>query len=123
MQKELEDVKQTLTRAATNAAACTCNKHYEELRAELQSLRSTVTSPSPGRSWASVTTATSDVSFTMRAARADLGMPAIVMVGRRASAETKELLRDPGRMREVLSDRLKSYTSTESVRVAGVKAL
>jgi hypothetical protein len=123
MQKELEDVKRTLTRAKTNAAACTCNEHHEELRAELQSLRSAVTSPSTGRSWASVTTATSVVSSTTRAARADLGMPAIVMDGRRASAETKELLRDPRRMRKVLSDRLKSYTSTESVRIAGVKAL
>jgi hypothetical protein len=35
----------------------------------------------------------------------------------------KELLRDPGRLWGVLSDRLKLHPSTESVKVAGVKPL
>jgi hypothetical protein len=45
MQKELVEVKQTVTMTTTNTTACTCNGHYEELRAELQSLRTAVTSP------------------------------------------------------------------------------
>lgn len=39
IQRELEAVKQTMAMTTTNTMECTCNGHYEKLRAELQSLR------------------------------------------------------------------------------------
>ncbi|KAJ9480867.1 hypothetical protein VN97_g12655 [Penicillium thymicola] len=93
MQKKMEEFKQTV--ATTNMTACTCNGHYEELRAELQSLRTAVTSPSTGRSWASILSQSSVVSFNTRTVRSNLGLPAVVLDLRSASDETRALVDDP----------------------------
>lgn len=70
-------MKQTV--ATANTTACACNGQYEELRAELQSLRTAVTSPSTGWSWASIVSQPSAVSSNTRDVRTNLGLPAVVL--------------------------------------------
>ncbi len=129
--RELADVKQTLATWSNNPPKCPCEEQLEKLGAEVQSLREAMaspssspsTDPSTGRSWASLVTDTSVVSSTTRATRADLGLPAVVVEGRRASQEVKEIIKDPARVREVLSNYLKAQPEIGNVQVEGVKPL
>ena len=121
MQKELVEVKRTMTMATSNATACTCNGHFEELRAELQALRTTVSSPSTGRSWASIASQASVVSSSTRAARAGLGLPAVILDLRSAGEGAKTMVDDPAQIREKIRTALQGETTTASVDVVGVK--
>lgn len=122
MQRELEAVKQTMAMTTTNTMECTCNGHYEELRAELQSLRTAVTSPSTGRSWASIASQSSVMSSNTRTVRTNLGLPAVVLDLRAARDETKALVDDPTQTREKIRAMLKDETATSGVEVVGVKS-
>ncbi|KAJ5543842.1 hypothetical protein N7494_005121 [Penicillium frequentans] len=119
MQEKMEELKQTAL--TTNLTGCTCNGHYEELRAELQSLRTAVTSPSTGRSWASIVSQPSVVSSNTRAVRSSLGLPAVVLDVRSASDDTKALVDDPAQMREKVRAALDDQTATSSVEIVGIK--
>ncbi|OOF96902.1 hypothetical protein ASPCADRAFT_129956 [Aspergillus carbonarius ITEM 5010] len=136
---ELAEVKQGLADLTAKPPGYVCESQLEKIHVELQSIRATTTcssiglstdqstdqntDQSTGKSWASIVTATPLVSPTTRATRADLGLPMIVVEGRKASAETKEVMRESGRVREVISNQLKSHRETENIKVEGVKAL
>lgn len=119
MQRKMEEFKQTV--ATTNRNACTCDGHHEELRAELQSLRTAVTSPSTGRSWASIVSQSSVMSSNTRTVRSSLGLPAVVLDVRSASDETKALVEDPAHTRDKVRAAFKEETATAKVEVVGVK--
>ncbi|KAJ5288089.1 hypothetical protein N7478_003775 [Penicillium angulare] len=93
MQEKVEELKQTALTA--NLTACTCNGHYEELRAERLELHTVVTSPSIGRSWASIMSQPSVVPSNTWAVRSSLGLSAVVLDVRSASDEIKALVDDP----------------------------
>ena len=120
MQKKMEEFKQTAM--TTDRTTCACNGHYEELRAELQSLRTAVTSPSTGRSWASIVSQSSVMSPSTRTVRSSLGLPAVVLDLRSANEETKALIDDPAQMREKVRAALKEETTISNVEIIGVKS-
>lgn len=105
----------------TDRTTCACHGHYEEVRAELQSLRNAVTSPSTGRSWASIVSQSSVVSSNTRMVRSSLGLPAVILDLRSANEETKALVDDPTRTREKVRAALKEETTTSNVEIFGVK--
>ncbi|KAJ5556699.1 hypothetical protein N7494_000614 [Penicillium frequentans] len=115
MQKKMEEFKQTAM--TTDRTTCACNGHYEELRAELQSLRTAVTSPSTGRSWASIVSQSSVMSPSTRTVRSSLGLPAVVLDLRSANEETKALIDDPAQLREKVRAALKEEATIS--RIAG----
>jgi hypothetical protein len=100
MQKKLVEVKRTMTTATANTMACTCNGHFEEPRAELQALRTTVTSPSTGQSLVLIASQSSVVSSSARAARAGLGLPAVILDLRAAGEGAKTMVDDPVQTRD-----------------------
>ncbi|KAJ5533370.1 hypothetical protein N7494_006946 [Penicillium frequentans] len=120
MQKKMEEFKQTAM--TTDRTTCACNGHYEELRAELQALRTAVTSPSTGRSWASIVSQSSVMSPSTRTVRSSLGLPAVVLDLRSANEETKALIDDPAQMREKVRAALKEETTISNVEIIGVKS-
>ncbi|KAK9342434.1 hypothetical protein V1522DRAFT_416198 [Lipomyces starkeyi] len=106
---------------ATNTRECICNGHYEELRAELRSLRTAVTSPSTGRSWASVVSQPSVMSANTRAARTGLGIPAVTLDLRFAGEETRTLVDDPTQARDKIRTALQDDATTASIDIVGLK--
>ncbi|KAJ5543805.1 hypothetical protein N7494_005084 [Penicillium frequentans] len=124
MQRKMEEFKQAAM--TTDRTTCACHGHYEELRAELQSLRTAVTSPSTGRSWASIVSQSSVVSSNTRMVRSSLGLPAVILDLRSANEETKALVDDPTRddptrTREKVRAALKEETTTSNIEIVGVK--
>lgn len=119
MQRKMEELKETV--ATSNMTACTCNGHYGELRAEIQLLRTAVTSPSPGRSWASIVSQSSVMSSNTRTVRSSLGLPAVILDLRSANDETKALVDDPAQTRDKVRAALREETATANVEVVGVK--
>ncbi|KAJ5117672.1 hypothetical protein N7448_011304 [Penicillium atrosanguineum] len=103
MQRKMEEFKQTAV--TTGLTTCACNGHYEEIRAELQSLRS----------------ASSVVSPNTQTVRSSLGLPAVVLDLRLANEETKALVDDPTQTREKVRAALKEETTTSKVEIIGVK--
>jgi hypothetical protein len=75
----------------------------------------------PGRSWASIVSQSFLASSNTRAARAGLGLPAVVLDLRSATEETKALVDDPTRTREKIRSILKDDTVTANVGIEGVK--
>lgn len=120
MQRKMEEFKQAAV--TTDRTTCACHGHYEELRAELQSLRTAVTSPSTGRSWASIVSQSSVVSSNTRRVRSSLGLPAVVLDLRSANEETKALVGDPAQTREKVRTALKEEATTSNVEIVGVKS-
>lgn len=76
---------------------------------------------SPGRSWASVVSQSSLASSNTRAARAGLGLPAVVLNLCSAAEETKALVDDPTQTREKIREVLRNEPATANVDVVGVK--
>ncbi|KAJ5215588.1 uncharacterized protein N7498_001995 [Penicillium cinerascens] len=111
-------------------------KEVNELQKEIVSLKELIqslslgaptTSPgtqvsSPGRSWASIVSQSSLASSETRAARAGLGLPAVILDLRAAEDETKALVDDPTRIREKIRTALQGETTTASIDVVGVKS-
>jgi hypothetical protein len=74
-----------------------------------------------GRSWASIVSQSSLASSNTRAARAGLGLPAVVLDLRSATEETRVLMGDPTQTREKILTAFKEDAVTESVGIEGVQ--
>jgi hypothetical protein len=133
LQKSLEtSIAET---AAARKEAAESRQLIVELQKEVATLTALVTTltlggsstapsipvSSPGRSWASIASPSSLASSNTRAARAGLGLPAVVLDLRSATDETKALVDDPTQTREKIRATLKDDAATANVEIEGVK--
>jgi hypothetical protein len=119
--QQIKELNETIESMQIQELKETVKAIYETTSALPPSIPSSQT-PSMGRSWASVVTSSSLLSPATKATRTQMRLPSISVNLQDATTETRDLLTDPIRAKEILSKELGQHELTKQVQIEGIKS-